>query len=222
MGSRVLIFCPTYPRMPLVRSVTLQALMSLDWPAYELVFGRDDITDPDRAQGHQNMYEKYVCARQMALDGGYNALLTVEADIVIPRDGLNKLLEVDAHVVYGLYCSRKADYGYNWLVIQEPGSFYAPPASLDDGFRREAWGKVVESVGHGLGCTLIRREVLERVHFRYPDPLVACDWYFALDCQAEGIRQAHHCGVVCGHVNGNETLWPDPEMICRRTIVGVH
>ncbi len=219
---RVLVFCPTYPRIPLVRNVTLQALMSLDYPAYELVFSREDIPDPDRAQGHQNMYDKYTRARKMVLDGGYDALLTVEADIVVPQDGLAKLLEVDAQVAYGLYCSRKAHYGNNWLVIQEPGSVLAPPASLDDGFRRAAWGNVVESFGHGLGCTLIRREVFERVHFRYPDPLVACDWYFAMDCQAEGIRQAHHCGVICGHVHGNEILWPDPETIYRRTIVGAH
>ena len=219
---RVLVFCPTYPRIPLVRSVTLQALMSLDYPAYELVFSREDIPDPDRAQGHMNMFEKYARARQMALDGGYDALLTVEADIVMPRDGLAKLVEVDAQVVYGLYCSRKAHYGHNWLVVLEYGSVYAKPASLDENFRQEAWGKVVESAGHGLGCTLIRRETLEIIPFRYPDPLVACDWYFALDCQAAGARQAHHCGVVCGHVIGNETLWPDPETIYRRTIVGVH
>lgn len=219
---RVLIFCPTYPRQPLVRSVTLQALMSLDWPSCELVFSREDIPDPDRAQGHQNMFEKYVRARQMALNGGYDALLTVEADIVVPRDGLSKLAEVDAEVVYGLYCSRRSNYGYNWLLVLEEGSVYAPPASLDSGFRQEAWGKVVESAGYGLGCTLIRRAALDQIPFRYPDPEVACDWYFALDCQDTCVRQAHHCGVVCGHVNGNETLWPDPETIYRRTIVGVH
>lgn len=219
---RVLVFCPTYPQQPLVRSVTLQALMSLDWPSCELVFSREDIPEPDRTQGHQNMFEKYVRARQIALDGGYDALLTVEADIVVPRDGLAKLAEVDAGVAYGLYCSRRSSYGYNWLLVQKPGSVYASPESLNPDFRQAAWGNVVESAGYGLGCTLIRREVLEQIPFRYPDQLVACDWYFAIDCQQTGIRQAHHCGVICGHVKGNETLWPDPETIYRSTIVGVH
>jgi len=40
------------------------------------------------------------------LDQGFDALLTIEHDMVIPPDALLKLLDTKADVVYGLYVFR--------------------------------------------------------------------------------------------------------------------
>ena len=71
------------------------------------------------------------------------------------------------------------------------------------------WGNVIDTTGVGLGCTLIRREVLEAIPFRVVDKWIANDWYFALDVAEKGFTQAHDCGVVCGHIDGYRVLWPD-------------
>lgn len=217
----VLIFCPTYPSRPLVKQRMLDAVMNLDWPDCDVVFGRDDIQRTDRAAGYRNLFGKYARARAMALAGSYDAMLTVEADVIVPRHALSQLVGTGAPVAYGLYCSRNKHWGpggHHWLVVTEAGNRYAQPASMDEAFRARAWGEVVESAGHGLGCTLIRREVLEQIPFRMPeDADAACDWYFALDCQAAGIRQVHHCGVQCGHIlNDQVALWPHPQTVYRR------
>lgn len=219
---RILVFCPTYPKRPLVRREMLDTVLNLDWPSCDIVFSREDApSKPNRAEFHHDLLWKYTRARELALTLGYGALLLVEADIIVPHDVVHRLLQTGADVAYGLYCSRNPHYGHNWLLDLERGSYLVEPASKDADFRQQAWGRVVPSFGHGLGCTLIRRGVLEDIPFRLPEEAeVASDWYFALDCQAAGIHQAHHCGVVCGHADGDEILWPDPVVTCRRTNIG--
>lgn len=81
---------------------------------------------------------------------------------------------------------------------------------------RAAWGRIADVEGIGLGCTLIRRPVLEFVDFRLPDDLAegtCCDWMFAFDCKRLGFTQRAHLGVVCGHLPqhpSSGSLWPDP------------
>ena len=77
----------------------------------------------------------------------------------------------------------------------------------------EDWeqGDLIKADGVGMGCTLIRRHVMERLPFRCPNPVVCNDWYFLVDCQAEGFTQAHDCGIACGHIDDGKTYWPDPE-----------
>ncbi len=61
-----------------------------------------------------------------------------------------------------------------------------------------------------MGCTLIHRNVLEKIKFRtHHENLVADDWMFSLDCRMHGFVQKHDLSVVCGHITPNgEVLWP--------------
>ena len=63
--------------------------------------------------------------------------------------------------------------------------------------------------GCGMHFTMIRRDVLEAIPFRTRDQMIANDWYFAIDAREKGFSQAHDCSVVCGHIHGYRTLWPD-------------
>lgn len=65
--------------------------------------------------------------------------------------------------------------------------------------------------GAGFGCTLIRRNVLERLEFRINERNSAhCDTYFCTDVLRAGFRQAAEMRVVCGHVDEDgRILWPD-------------
>lgn len=166
---------------------------------------------PDKERAYQNVTAKYNHARAVALAGNYDALFTVESDVIIPSMALQRMTNVECGVVYGLYCSRKGRH--HWLLYTKPGSYSVKPASHDKAWCKEVWGQVVESIGAGMGCTLIHRHVLEEIPFRCPDPEVANDWYFALDCQEKGYKQMHDTGVVCGHIDGDVTYWPDPDRI---------
>ena len=163
-----------------------------------------------------NLLTKLNDAREVALNGGYDALLTIESDIIVPPDALKKMAAVDADVVYGLFALRlRYCQEHPWnvsTVLSEEGMTY-----LSDNVEaaRAAWGKVIDSQGHGQGICLIHRNVLERFEFRTPQPMVkAPDWYISIDCQEAGFTQKHHLGVVCGHIDIDtkplRTYWPDP------------
>jgi hypothetical protein len=82
-------------------------------------------------------------------------------------------------------------------------------------------GAVIDTDGVGFGCTLIRREVLEKVSFRidHDKPhsngeYSHSDFYFALDCLECGFTSRVHLGCRCGHLSPmNEAGVYDPCII---------
>jgi len=201
---KVLAFTPTYGDA--LRPETAASMVGQRW-AGELVWvaGR---CNPHPPPDLRNVFEQYRQGREVALAGGYDALWTVEHDMVLPSDALEKLCETGAPVAYGIYMLR---HGSNVLNAWEftggrnlGMSLSLYPDQLDQAKRR----RVVEVSGVGFGCTLIRREVLERIAFR-PDGEQAPDIPFATDCLRAGIRQVAHFGVACGHVHEGEVLTVD-------------
>jgi len=212
----VLIYCPLNPKQPRIFARSLQSILTLDWPhPAETIFGRDDNPKPGQA-GYDNLLEKHNRARELALAGGYDALLLVEADMILPGDALARLSLVDADVAYGLYCSRHGRY--QWLAFSELSEHTGVSIDRNRRFCVDSWGKVIPTAGVGMGCTLIRRNVLEAVPFRRYGSC-ADDWYFSLDCQVHGFTQAHDLGVVCGHIlneGAPKIIWPtisDPDFL---------
>lgn len=163
-----------------------------------------------------NLLTKLNDARMAALNGGYDALLTIESDIIVPPDALKKMVAVDADVVYGLFALRlRFSEEHPWNVTTKLAEWEMVHLTSDPEAARAAWGKVIECQGHGQGICLIHRRVLERLEFRTPQPTVkAPDWYLSIDCQEQGFMQKHHLGVVCGHIDIDtkplRTYWPDP------------
>lgn len=210
---KVLIYCAMFPTKPGIYPATLNSLLDLDWNApYEIVFGKNDTFTPGTIEEkHSDINQKYNQARTMVLQGGYDALFIVEADMIVPHDALTRLAALDTDVAYGLYASRHSNKWYLYM----PGPKKKISASRNKEFRLEVWGKVVETAGLGTGCTLIHRRVLEKIAF-HVKPGAACDWYFSLDCEKHGFRQVHDCGLVCGHIHEGEILWPDPYKIIRK------
>lgn len=207
-GMNVLIFVPLHPRHG-IRRRALAALDALDVTGHSVHVhfnaepaGNRDPFDVITAQ--------YQQARSMVLAGHYDAMLTVEYDNIVPPDALQRLAAVDADVAYGLYCNRRVPHG--WLAMIEITWAHGVSYGRNEPTARAAWGNVVESQGVGFGCTLIHRRVLEQIPMRreagHP---CANDWFFAMDCRSAGLRQAHDCGCVVGHIlsNNYSVVWPD-------------
>jgi len=208
---KILVYVPTQPRKPYVQDETVKSIFNLSWiEPLQIVFDHQDIKGIEPADlGNANLAKKLNRARGIVLEHKYDALLTIESDIIVPELTLERLTKVDADVVYGLYVSRHADH--KWMVFTEytPTSnkkFYKMPGVCID-----AWGQVVESVGVGTGCTLISRRVLEKLPFHSPSGGRAPDSHLSYDCQEYGFTQAHDLGVVCGHIYTDEIYWPTPD-----------
>jgi hypothetical protein len=210
---KVLVYCPLVPNhdgRKRIHPLTLESIMALEADdRTAIVFDRQD--NPPDWDPYMNIAKKYTTARHMALDGGYDALLTVEADMIVPPDALQRLQAIDTDVAYGLYASRHEQLAV-WLAFAWTKGLRGKSLSLIPDKARAAWGNVVETHGVGLGCTLIRRHVLEAVPFRWTMLVpTANDWLFSLDLKEKGFRQMHDCGLHCGHVttDGTGVIWPD-------------
>lgn len=188
--------------------------MSLEWDGLlDIMF----ISGGDTPNINETVLNKYREARRVALAGGYDALLTVEDDMVVPHDGLQKLWSVNADIIYGLYCMRHGTPVWSAYVSLTPSG--GRSISRDENAAKAAWGDIIDVAGVGNGFTLIRRNVLEAFDFR-TEGATAPDWWLAVDAQRRGFTQKCHCGVICGHIateNRARILWPDIEHknLCR-------
>lgn len=142
--------------------------------------------------------------RDYAIMKGYDYLLMLESDVVPPPNVIEELMFEDRQVIGALYDrdegkSRKLMlqrhikrgpnniYAYNTEPHEEPGFI--------NGLPRE-----VASVG--LGCVLIRIDVLKRIAFRVVAGEAGTpDRFWAEDLFRNKIKVFAHCGVVCQHYN---------------------
>lgn len=201
--ARLLAYTPTYANGPRPETLASVAAQVFDGELVHVV----DPHNPYPNRDMRNVLIKFQQARQMALDEGYDALLTVEHDHDLPPDTVQKLWNTDAPVVYAPYLLR---HGSNVLSLWQwtGGRNLGMSLSLYQQelarYRRRGVGPVC---GVGFGCTLMRREVLERIEFRGPDS-VAPDLPFALDCIKAGIKPLGRFDIEVGHYEGGVWLWP--------------
>ena len=214
---KILLFCPLNPeldhsgnRVPQLFGRTNQSIFRQDYPQLDIWFSKGDNPFFDN-NGRNNILHNYKKARRMALDGGYDALLTIEADMILPVDALSKLAALEADVAYGLYVFKATATLSAFTELSVDGG---RSLRKDPDLARREWGNPIDVAGVGLGCTLIRRNVLEAIDFRLDElrPTLHNDWFFAVDCQEHGFRQVCHTGVQCGHIAMKPSpriIWPD-------------
>lgn len=216
---RIYLYCPTYIKDDgalVLRQETQTSINGLIIPDGVNVDVEIDAFNPIQRNGdmrhdHENTLLKYRKARMKALDEGYDAVLFIEHDMIVPEDALVKMLDTSADVVYGLYKFRHVKPVLNCLRsiqarwVDMSLSFF--PELREKGMR-QGW---LECSGAGFGCTLIYRRVLEQIDFTraenggHPSP----DMPFANDCLRHGFKQVCRFDVPCGHIKTDgEILWP--------------
>jgi hypothetical protein len=113
-----------------------------------------------------------------------------------------------------------------WSAYTELTNGRGKSVSHDEDLAREMWGQQMSVVGVGLGCTLIKRNVLAEIPFRGIWG-AACDWHFALDLQEKGFKQVCDLGLICGHIDlapSPRVIYPDinmPELYRNDYITGI-
>lgn len=169
-----------------------------------------DTDDPFPVPDHRNVLAKYIRAKAKALREGFDALVTVEHDMILPPDALAKLASTTAAgVVFGVYVLRHGSNILNaWQYKGDKNlgmSLSLFPNELRS-LRRAGVGRVS---GVGWGCTLIRRAVLEQAPFT--DGGGTCpagDIPFATWCLHNGVLMMARFDVECGHIEEGRILMP--------------
>jgi len=191
----VLLFTPTIGEQMRPQTVESIYAQQTEIP-FDYEIGRHNPFPGDKKK---NVVAQYQRAFEMARAGNYDALMTVEDDMVIPPDAIEKLRATDAGIVYGVYVLRHGTRTLSaWRYENKTNmgmSLSLYPAEVQRAWRR-GWIKVS---GVGWGCTLIRRQVFERFNVR-DNPGDAGDISLATDCIRAGIEQIARFDVPCLHI----------------------
>ena len=149
-------------------------------------------------------------------------LLTMEADNVVPPDGLLNLIKrMDAHPEFacigGLYYTKGGRMdGTGWVGSGQPQIWGDPKDSVVN-FRPQmpVPGQLVECVGTGMGFNLWRMSMFKDKNLRRPwfktlagkEGVGTQDLYAWADFRKHGYRCAVDCSVLVGHVDSEGFVW---------------
>lgn len=124
-------------------------------------------------------------------------LLFIDSDTV-PFDNPLTLVKRDVDVVGGVYPMWRIDH-FEWLAMNEmpDGQYKTVPTRKG----------LVEVDGLGMGCTLIKRKVLEAIEAPFADLIrpngtrsLGHDYYFCKKAKEKGFRVYADWEVLCDHV----------------------
>ena len=124
---KILLFCPLNPSKDHAGKPTVQlfgrtntSIFQQNYEPLDIWFSKGDNPFFD-SNGRHNIAHNYNKARKWVLENDYDALFTVEADMIVPPDALEKLLAVDADVAYGLYCFKNTSTWSAWSQLSLDG-----------------------------------------------------------------------------------------------------
>ena len=144
----------------------------------------------------------------------FKYVLCMEADNVVPPDGLVKLIQqLDAHPEYscigGLYHTKgMGGVPQIWGDPKDPVLNFRPQPPVI--------GELVECCGTGMGFNLFRMEMFKDARLRKPwfksaasatEGVYTQDLYFWTDARKHGYRCAIDCSILVGHVDGDGFVW---------------
>ena len=141
------------------RTQTCLDALAFDGEIEIAYYDQDDLN----LHGRDNLLVKHKQMRQRVLDEGFDALLCIESDMIVPPNVVTKLAALDADVGYAFFCSRHSGM---LLCFEHIGEWSGRALNANPARARKVWGSVLPTEGAGFGCTLVRRHVFEQVDFR--------------------------------------------------------
>lgn len=100
-----------------------------------------------------------------AVAGGYDWLLFVDADVMLPTDALANLLEHDADVCTGWYPNRHARPGSQRTCLYGLGRGWRHYRADELRAKRDGGTFTLKVKGGGMGCCLLRSRLFETLKF---------------------------------------------------------
>ena len=223
MLPKVLIFTVTYEGKDYCLEKFLKGLNGINYPNYKHVFidnSHDekyseklkklgyDVIHVNRADNtreaiaiSQNM------ARKIALEGNYNYLMSLESDIIPPKDVVQRLIRHGKDVITGLYHIGDKSKGQRVPCItlkkwnEQLGAYGTRLLAADEWEDYISNGLKQVEAG-GFGCCLIHKSVFSKIKFYYFKELKGhSDIFFFNDCFRRKIPVFVDTDIICEHDN---------------------
>lgn len=187
--SKILIAIPTFEN---IMPETFKSIYDLNSCGNELCF--EFVRGYDCARARNNIVQK-------ALSGGFDYILMVDSDVVIPSDTLKNMLEHPTEICLGL-CPRKNTtngttciYKMGQVNYQDAYTYYNLPK-----------GNRLIVHGGGMACALIKVDIFKDLQYPYFKYVtynngseLSEDLYFCSQAKANGYNIFVDTRVRCGH-----------------------
>jgi glycosyltransferase involved in cell wall biosynthesis len=206
---KVLIAIPTYEGKNYIFPKCYEAVKAFTYPNYELIVIDNSPTVDYYLKAKRAGYKEFIhvprggnsrqalCnaqnyARQKAIDEGFDYLLFVESDLIPPRDSVENLIKWAKPVVGSLYFIGTHGVQVPCLFIKEykedvlaMGTRLLRKEEIPDYINKGL--KPIH--GTGLGCTLIRIDVVKKYRFWYDERFdnKHSDVYWYMDLDNNGV-----------------------------------
>lgn len=202
----ILIAVPTFEN---IYPDTFKSIYDLDVTRHDVAF--------EFVRGYDCATARNKIAR-LASNGGYDYVLMVDNDVVLPKDALVNLLDDPQDVCLGYYAHRDTDNIYRGrtcvckLLTAEGVRYKNYP--LESEYTAEeiavlkAKGEYkIRIHGGGMGCAFIKTDVFERTKYPWYDwanykdgGMLSEDLYFCENCRKNSIQIYTDTRVNCGHM----------------------
>lgn len=196
---RVMVPIPTFDAG--VRPATFESVANLDWGDNDVQYR--SITGYDCAKARTSIADE-------AMARGFDYVLMVDYDVVVPQDALTLLMEWGEPLMFGYYLrqgSFNPPHGEGSTCLCKPSSNDELYTSVEMREMRERGEFKVPIRGAGMGCALVRTDVFKRVSFPYfryvvygdRNGVLSEDYYFCKQCRDAGMSLYADARVRCGH-----------------------
>lgn len=186
---KILIAVPTFEH---IQNEVFQAIYDLDKCGHQcdlkLVAGHDC------ARARNNIADWSVA-------GGYDYVLMIDSDTIVPKDALKNLLDPEADIVMGC-CPKKNTKSKEYPLCRVQSPELRPCLTADD---LQGTERIEIQVG-GFACALVKTDVFTYMsypYFKYLEyedrNILSEDYYFCLEAIGRGYRIWADPRVKCGH-----------------------
>lgn len=237
MQPKVLIGCPTSETFDYCLDEFLGGIRNQTYKNYDLLIVDNSKTDSyikklkslsiNAIKGpyKDNYRERIALSRNImvdkALKRNYDYLFSVDQDIVLPKDAIEKLMQFNKEIISGVYYGYFMVNGVKKLLpllygeptkeeferMKEQGNLPDNVKShkeLKKQFNLESLReeKLMEIKYCGSGCLLIKTDVLKKIRFglEKDNPTTTDDIYFCNRAREQNIKIFAFTGVKCKHM----------------------
>ena len=168
---------------------------------------------PKQKENQKYIAESQELIRLEALRGGYDFVMMIETDVIVPHDIIERLLAHQKQVVSGTYfIGEGSDSRLMLQDIEKTGKHFRHTVNIDGGYGiLKVDGKLNQVLHAGLGNTLIHKSVLEQIKFRWIEGVDShSDTFFAVDLDMLGIPVFVDTSLHSKHLN---TSWLEQDLM---------
>lgn len=204
--AKILIAVPTFEN---IYPDTFKSIYDLDTDGHDSIF--EFVRGYDCATARNKIAQK-------AIDMDAEYVLTIDNDVVVPKDALKNLISHGEKVCLGYYAHRGSDNVYHGqaciykLKDEHGNSYFNYP--MESGYFAEELHSLsdkgvhlIQVHGGGMGCALISTSVFKRLKYPWYDwvnyesrGMLSEDLFFCEGCRKAGIKIYADTRVNCGHM----------------------